>query len=92
MKDGVPHPYQTTGKILIPYIFVFTFTDRRLENKYSELNSYQIDGELNCFCHEVGKVKVKLPLPLTKHHVMKTYWESGGIAPRILNWALDGGE
>jgi hypothetical protein len=30
------------------------------------------------------KVNVKLSLCLTKHHAMKTYWESGGIAPRIL--------
>jgi hypothetical protein len=30
------------------------------------------------------KVKVKLPLCLTKHHAMKAYWVSGGIAPRIL--------
>jgi hypothetical protein len=31
------------------------------------------------------KVKVKLSLCLTKHHAMKTYRESGGIAPRILD-------
>jgi hypothetical protein len=30
------------------------------------------------------KVKVKLFLCLTKHHAMKAYWRSGGIAPRIL--------
>jgi hypothetical protein len=30
-------------------------------------------------------VKVKLSLCLTKHHAMKTYWGSGGIAPRILD-------
>jgi hypothetical protein len=29
--------------------------------------------------------KVKLSLCLTKHHAMKTYWESGCIAPRIPN-------
>jgi hypothetical protein len=29
------------------------------------------------------KVKVKFSLCLTKHHAMKTYWGSGGIAPRI---------
>jgi hypothetical protein len=29
--------------------------------------------------------KVKLSLCLTKHHAMKTYWGSGGIAPRILD-------
>jgi len=28
-------------------------------------------------------VKVKLPLCLTKHYVIKTYW-GGGMAPRIL--------
>jgi hypothetical protein len=26
-----------------------------------------------------------LSLCLTKHHAMKTYWWSGGIAPRILD-------
>jgi hypothetical protein len=31
------------------------------------------------------KVKVNLSLYLTKHHAMKTYWRSGGIAPRILD-------
>jgi hypothetical protein len=31
------------------------------------------------------KVKVKLSLCLTKHHAMKKYWGSGGIAPRILD-------
>jgi len=29
--------------------------------------------------------KVKLSLHLTKHHAIKTYWGSAGIAPRILN-------
>jgi len=28
----------------------------------------------------VSKLKVKLSLCLTKHHTMKTYWRSGGIA------------
>jgi hypothetical protein len=31
------------------------------------------------------KVKIKLSLYSTKHHAMKTYWGSGGIAPRILD-------
>jgi hypothetical protein len=30
-------------------------------------------------------VKVKLSLCLTKHHPMKKYWGSGGIAPRIID-------
>jgi hypothetical protein len=29
-------------------------------------------------------IKVKLSLCLTKHHAMKAYWRSGGIAPHIL--------
>jgi hypothetical protein len=29
---------------------------------------------------------------LTEHHAMKAYWGSGGIAPRTLTSALDGGE
>jgi hypothetical protein len=33
----------------------------------------------------MAEVKVKLSLCLTKHHAIKTYWGSGGIAPRILN-------
>jgi len=28
--------------------------------------------------------KVKVSLSLTKPHAMKTYWGSGGIAPRII--------
>jgi hypothetical protein len=31
------------------------------------------------------KVKVKLSLCLTKHHAMKTYCRSGGIAPCIID-------
>jgi hypothetical protein len=29
-------------------------------------------------------IKVKVSLCLTKHHAMKVYWRSGGIAPLIL--------
>jgi hypothetical protein len=31
------------------------------------------------------KVKLKLSLCLRKHDAMKTYWGSGGIAPRLLD-------
>jgi hypothetical protein len=34
---------------------------------------------------ELPQVKVNLFLPLTKHHDIKDYWESGGIDQRILN-------
>jgi hypothetical protein len=37
-------------------------------------------------------LKAKFSLCSTKHQVMKTYWGSGGIAPRILDLGLDGGE
>jgi hypothetical protein len=33
---------------------------------------------------EVVKVKVKVSPCLTKHHAVKAYWGSGGIAPLIL--------
>jgi hypothetical protein len=34
------------------------------------------------------KVKVVPVLFLTEHHSMKTYWGSGGIAPRILELGI----
>jgi hypothetical protein len=42
------------------------------------------EPSLGCQSNGV-KVKVKLSLCLTKHHAMKVYWESGGIAPCILD-------
>jgi hypothetical protein len=33
----------------------------------------------------VVKLKVKLSPCLIKHHAVKVYWESGGIAPRIVD-------
>jgi hypothetical protein len=30
------------------------------------------------------KLKVNVSVSLTEHHAMKAYWESGGIASRIL--------
>jgi hypothetical protein len=35
-------------------------------------------------------LKVKLSLCLTEHHVMKVYWESGGIVPCILDLSTRG--
>jgi len=37
-----------------------------------------------CLVKVKVKVKLKLSLCLTKHHTMKAYWGSGGIAPCIL--------
>jgi len=49
--------------------------------------------ESNLFNRNAGlikvKVKVKLYLCSTKHRAMKTYWGSGGIAPRILKRRTD---
>jgi hypothetical protein len=35
-----------------------------------------------------SRYKVQLPLCFTKHHTMKTYWGSGGIAPHILELCI----
>jgi len=50
--------------------------------RYSEL-IINISDSLTC---NDGKVKVKLSLSLIKYHAMNTYWGSGGIAPRILDF------
>jgi hypothetical protein len=42
-------------------------------------------GKSGIFTSNEVKVKIKLSLCLTKNHVMKTYWGSGGIASRILD-------
>jgi hypothetical protein len=39
-----------------------------------------------------AKVNVRLSLCLTKHHAVKTYTESGGMAPGILTSVIDGDE
>jgi hypothetical protein len=61
-----------------------------LENLSSShcIVSLRFMDELYGFCSAVSKVKVKgkvkLSLCLSKHHAMKAYWGSGGIAPLIL--------
>jgi hypothetical protein len=50
---------------------------------YKNYTAEEIMSQI-CFLYQGKvKVKVKLSLCLTKHHAMKTYWRSGGIAPRI---------
>jgi hypothetical protein len=54
------------------------------------------DSIMRSFCtpHQIllkGKGEVVPVLFSTEHHAMKAYWGSGGIAPRILTTALDGG-
>jgi len=41
------------------------------------------------WCHSVATarlIKVKISRRLTKYHAMQTYWGSGSIVPRILNF------
>jgi hypothetical protein len=51
-----------------------------------ELDASKIQTSYNYFIIPMLRVKGKVvPVLLTEHHVMKAYWRSGGIAPRILN-------
>jgi hypothetical protein len=55
---------------------------KKVNRKYEQL--YGCDHRLNLYCmYYLVKVKVKFSLCLTKHHAMKTYWGSRGIAPHI---------
>jgi len=41
-------------------------------------------GIISAFvCRDQDKVNVRFTLCLTKYHVIKTYWGSGSIDPRI---------
>jgi hypothetical protein len=77
---------------LTPWSWVLfeKLTVTQLVNKFPAF--MEPEGSLVCSqqlatgsCPELGEVKVKLSLCLTKHHAMKTDWGSGGIAPRILD-------
>jgi hypothetical protein len=65
------------------------YTDIRLEgrnrakSKQRQAVPFRNSDSLPPECN-LGEVKVKLSMCLTKHHAMNTYWGSGGIAPRIL--------
>jgi hypothetical protein len=60
---------------------------------YKRFPSEETGLNTDCFMHYKNtrypsnhiKVNVKLFLCLTKRYTMKTYWGSGGIAPRILD-------
>jgi hypothetical protein len=57
---------------------------RRNPMKCLRIYSVGMNSEMEKFRGCKVKVKVKLSLCLTKHHSMKMYWASGGIAPHIL--------
>jgi hypothetical protein len=54
-----------------------------LDTLYTKIISAEI-RHMKSDYDDILKVQAKLSLCLTKHHAMKTYWGSGGIAPRIL--------
>jgi hypothetical protein len=60
------------------YIFMKWYVKLSLSPLMSNVLNSSIPDEVK------GK-EVKLSLCLTKHHTMKMYWGSGGIAPRILD-------
>jgi predicted transcriptional regulator len=54
-------------------------------NKECYIVSEQITKQKSVSQSKVNKVKKgKVPVLSTEHHAMKAYWESGGIAPRII--------
>jgi hypothetical protein len=63
-------------------------------NQHAHRNSFSVPPNGHHFIRSTvislteEKVKVKLFPYLTKHQAMKKYWESGGIAPRILKLGI----
>jgi hypothetical protein len=86
---------QTTTLHYIPLNFFFPLASTVLIGPWPSLMDFSIHRHLvgllgwgisptQIYSSTKDKVNVKSSLCLTKHHVMKTYGESGGIAPRIL--------
>jgi hypothetical protein len=65
------------GTVLCKYLFVLLLSMCCIYVQYNRLR------QVHCAYIHITK-KVKLPLCSTKHHAMKAYWGSGGIAPLIL--------
>jgi hypothetical protein len=48
VRDQVPRPYKTTGRIMVLYILTFTFLDSRREEEDSGLNDSKHSRNLVC--------------------------------------------
>jgi hypothetical protein len=48
VSGKISHPHKTTGKIMVLYIFVFKFLERRWQDKHCELNGKK--HSLNLIC------------------------------------------
>jgi hypothetical protein len=62
VTDQVPHPYKTTGRIMVLYILTFTFRDSRSEDKRLWTERYQALHEfillLISSCKQIWSVNV----------------------------------
>jgi hypothetical protein len=89
---GLPNRYFRRGS---PTKILHTFLVTPIQSTYSASRILLNLAVLTMLCKVnisrcslqcKGKVKVVPVLFLTEHHVMKKYWASGGIAPRILSF------
>jgi hypothetical protein len=76
---------------LPPYTFMAWYLVKNRDNSTFTANTTTSttinndDGDDYDDDDDDDKVKVNLPVCLTKHHAMKTYRRNGGIAPCILD-------
>jgi len=77
------HPYDLFH---IPFAITHLWIHGMCAYVYMECNVYEFYVyNYVIYAYNVCNVKVKVSLCLTKHHAVKAYWGSGGIAPRILD-------
>jgi len=48
MRDQVSHPVRTAGKIIILYILIFQFSERRREDRNSKQNCRKYSPDFIC--------------------------------------------